>query len=90
MKIECDIYFLEFIARKIRTAREKLHMSIEYLAHNAKMKADYLGKIERAQACPSSAYLLRILWVLEVDLTTFFLDYKPPMKRDSEGHLYLI
>ena len=90
MKTDWDLIYTKFIARKIRTARLKLNMSIESLAHNTKMKADYLGKIERAQACPSSVYLLRILWVLEVDFSTFFLDFPPPLKRDNDGHLYIV
>lgn len=64
----------EFIAKKIRMARKKTGLTQEILAEKVGITSKQISRIEIAAFMPSVPTFLRIVKVLEIDLSEFGLE----------------
>lgn len=76
---------------KIRVARENRELSVNELARRIGVSGAHISNIENNKSTPSLELLQKISDVLNVHISTFFIDEKmsPPSELEAEGIEYI-
>ena len=62
------------VGKRIKTLREKRHLSKNALANNAGVSPTYIYQLEEGMKSPTVEYLDHICWGLGISLNDFFSD----------------
>ena len=75
------------VGKRIKTLRERRHMSKNALANNAGVSPTYIYQLEEGIKSPTVEYLDHICWGLGVSLNEFFTDDDLYEKEDRLSKL---
>lgn len=75
------------VGKRIKTLREKKHLSKNALANNAGVSPTYIYQLEEGLKSPTIEYLDHICWGLGISLNDFFTDDEIPKNNDSISKL---
>lgn len=64
----------EKFGKKVKSLREEKGISIEHLANISNVDRNYISDIEKGKRNISIMIMEKIIFALEIDLTTFFND----------------